>query len=282
MLQIPLLVLVLGTLPMGWNRTLERAAPLEDHLAQRAVLAAEDVPWQALDPHTRRKVVFTDRMTFVVLEATRSGKPHDLTHWHHHDQITHVLAGDVEVVAGRELRRLGPGSFYRCDRNVPHSLRVLSERAKLVESFAPARDDFRGRPVDASPLGANEVKALVHAWFALFDRMAPVQDFAPHLAREGLRIDFPEITLRSLEDFRRWYAGIQSSIRTASHDIRTLDVRVAGRSALVTLVVRWQATGTDGTPRDLLVRQTWTVVRCPRSGRPVLGTNRVEPLPSSR
>lgn len=270
-------------LPAGWDRTLARSGPEPAYLERANIFAAAEVPWQRLDAFTRRKVVFSRRATLVVLEVQRTGKGHDLDHWHHHDQITHVLDGEVEAVVGREARRIRAGGFYVCDSNVPHSLRMLSERVKLVEMFTPAREDFRGAPwVGAAaersragePLGPNEVRALVFGWFALFDRNAPVDAFLPHLAERGLEMRFPEATLASPADFRRWYAGIRSTIRSATHDVRAVQVTVAGAHAVVELDVRWQAVNVRGERLDFTVHQHWLVDRAP-SGQPVIRSYRV-------
>lgn len=125
-------------------------------------------------------------------------------------------------------------------------------------------------------MAQNEVRALVYHWFSLFDRNAPIAEFLPHLAVRGLRMRFPESTLKSREDFRRWYAGILSTIRTASHDVRALDVSIAGTHAVVRLVVRWQATTRTGQLMDFTASQRWLVDRGP-DGQPVIRSYDVAP-----
>lgn len=245
------------------------------------IWTADEIPWQNLDALTRRKVVYSPRATFVVLEAKR-GKGHDMNHWHHHDQITHVLEGDVEVIVGGQKRRVGAGGTYACDSLVPHSLVVLSERAKLVEVFAPAREDFRGAPWvgsaprERAPFGPNELRGFVYDWFALFDRNAPVGEFLPFLVDRGLDMRFPEAKLASVADFRRWYAGILATIRSASHDVLSIELIPAGPHAVIHLVVRWRATTVAGQPLDFTVRQRWVVDRGP-GGRPVIRSYVVTP-----
>ncbi|MGH8032583.1 MAG: cupin domain-containing protein [Luteimonas sp.] len=274
-------------LPPGWQATLDRASPSAEVLDLHRIFAADDVPWQTLDAYTRRKVVYTKRATLVLLQATRSGKPHDLNHWHHHDQITHVLDGRVEVVLGREIRQLGPGAFYACESAVPHSLRLLSDRATLIEVFTPPRNDFRSKPWVGSPASpsarnrpfqANELKALVYHWFSLLDRNAPVDDFLPLLTDAGLQMDFPEATLRGKNDFRNWYAGINRTIRSASHDIRAIETTISGAHAVVKVTVDWRATSTTGQSLGFLVEQRWTVSRSPALDTPIIQTYRVQVL----
>lgn len=276
--------------PEAWAQTLERAAPLPAYVQRQNIFAADEVPWQQLDPLTRRKVIFSRRATLVVLEIQRNGKPHDFTHWHQHDQITHVLEGEVEAIVGRDARRIDAGGFYVCDSNVPHSLRILSDRVKIVEVFTPTRDDFRSKPwvgaagkptLAGTALSTNEVRAAVHAWFALFDRNAPVAEFLPYLADHALDMKFPEAHLKSPSEFSRWYAGILATIRSASHDVQSVDVALAGTHAVVNLVVRWQAVKRDGQRLDFTVRQRWLVDRAP-SGQPVIRSYEVRPLNSDR
>lgn len=273
-----------GALPSGWDRTLKRAAALPVHVMRSGIF--ESLPWQQVGPGVRRQVAFSDRLTLVRLEIRGAkGRTHDLSHWHPHDQITHLLEGEAEVVVGTKARRIGAGATYVCQSGVPHSLRPISDTIELVEAFTPVRDDFRGgRAVEpgpsaaARPLGPNEVRAFVYEWFSLFDRNASVGEFLPHLAERGLWVQFPERTLRSKADFTDWYAGVLANIESATHELSSCDVEPNGTRARVTVRVLWRARTRTGQSIALRVRQKWLVSRSSVTGRPVIHSYRVTVL----
>jgi quercetin dioxygenase-like cupin family protein len=56
---------------------------------------------------------------------------------HREDVVLHVLEGQIEVVADRERRELGPGETRALDRGVPRRLSAI-ERSRLLVLIAPA------------------------------------------------------------------------------------------------------------------------------------------------
>ena len=271
-------------LPPGWIDTLRQAHPEPEALAGSRIFAASEVPWQEVAPGLRRQVVFSDRLTLVRFHLDgKAAKQHVLDHWHPHDQITHVLAGTVEVVVGNEVRTIGAGGFYVCEANVPHSARVLGDEAELLEVFTPPREDFRGGPplaamrreVGSRPLGPNEVRALVYAWFAALDDGAPVETFLPMLAPSGLHMQLARAELHDRADFRRWYVSMLGRVEDVEHEIVDLEVRTADRVAFVTAGIRWTAKLKAGGTRRLDLHEEWIVARSRASDRAVIRSYRV-------
>ena len=43
---------------------------------------------------------------------------------------------------GDEQQQLGPGDLFTVPPNVPHTVRLLTERVRLVDCFTPLREDF--------------------------------------------------------------------------------------------------------------------------------------------
>jgi quercetin dioxygenase-like cupin family protein len=63
-------------------------------------------------------------------------------HRHPHEQITHILQGELKMrIRGQEMV-LGPGSVYVIHSNIPHSAVALTD-CKIIDSFAPVREDYR-------------------------------------------------------------------------------------------------------------------------------------------
>lgn len=231
------------------------------------IFPATAVPYEELDAHTRRKVFFDDRITFVILEVTRpAGEllpdgPIE-THYHPHDQISHVLEGRLRVRVEDRVGELGPGGTYVVPSNVHHGIQVLSSKLVLLDMFTPTREDFR--PLPEVPLHrearwtAAQLELFVRDWFRGFDENVPVEHFLDRLMDGGLEMRFPEATLRSHRAFRIWYAGILRTVARAHHDLR--QVRITARDATtyeVDLEVLWEATTTSGVALRFLAHQVW-------------------------
>ncbi|MCC6366761.1 MAG: cupin domain-containing protein [Bryobacterales bacterium] len=91
-----------------------------------------------------RRILRTGELMTVVIDFRggpwREPDPH---HSHPHEQITYVASGEILFLAeGSEPERLGPGDLFAIPPNVPHSIQLLSESARLVDTFHPIREDF--------------------------------------------------------------------------------------------------------------------------------------------
>lgn len=72
---------------------------------------------------------------------------------------------------------------------------------------------------------------------------------------------FPEAHIRSHNDFRIWYAGIQKRIRSASHEVRSINYYYVGNIRRVSLDVVWRATEYSGKKLYLHTQQEWDVTQ---------------------
>lgn len=224
-----------------------RAAPV------RTVQASlfEQVPWQDLGDGMRRKVLFSDRLTLVLLEIDRpvDDKPAQ-PHYHSHDQITYLLEGRGRVMLDGQEREISAGGAYTVPSNTPHALQPLTPRLVLVECFTPTREDFR------PGFGDNDLRAFVYQWFALFDANAADEAFLEHLDSERMEMRFPEATLHTPAEFRAWRRGVLQRFPSASHDIRDLEVERLGPTLFkVRLRVGWTPAGQPTS----WYRQEWEV-----------------------
>jgi len=64
------------------------------------------------------------------------------THQHMHEQITHIVEGELEMIIGDEKFLFTPGSYYVIPGNVPHSAFALTD-CRVIDFFSPARDDYK-------------------------------------------------------------------------------------------------------------------------------------------
>lgn len=63
-------------------------------------------------------------------------------HHHVHEQITHIVEGELEMIIGGEKYLLTKGTVHVIPSNTPHSAKALTD-CKVIDAFSPARDDYR-------------------------------------------------------------------------------------------------------------------------------------------
>jgi quercetin dioxygenase-like cupin family protein len=60
-------------------------------------------------------------------------------HTHPEEQLTFVTEGKVELTAGGEVTRLGPGEWAVVDGGVPHGILALDDGAAILAIIIPRR-----------------------------------------------------------------------------------------------------------------------------------------------
>jgi quercetin dioxygenase-like cupin family protein len=80
-------------------------------------------------------------MVVIDFEDGPADEP-DPPHSHPHEQITYVAAGELLFFIDGTPHQLGPGDLITVPPDVPHSIQLLSENVRLVDTFSPIREDF--------------------------------------------------------------------------------------------------------------------------------------------
>jgi len=91
-----------------------------------------------------RRLVHTDHLMMVVIDFTNGPWPEPEALQHHfHEQVTYVAEGElIFFCEGEKEERLKAGDMFWVPSNKKHGIQLLSERAKLIDSFSPIREDF--------------------------------------------------------------------------------------------------------------------------------------------
>lgn len=63
-------------------------------------------------------------------------------HSHPHEQIVHVIAGELDFTMNGITRRLNAGSVVIIPSNVTHSGKTFTD-CEIVDAFYPVREDFK-------------------------------------------------------------------------------------------------------------------------------------------
>jgi quercetin dioxygenase-like cupin family protein len=105
------------------------------------VVRLADVSAFELAPGISAQPLFGDgaMLNLVKLEAG-AGVP---THAHPHEQLGHVLEGELELTIAGESHVLAPGDAFQIPGGVEHAAR--SERCLVMDVFQPVREDYRER-----------------------------------------------------------------------------------------------------------------------------------------
>lgn len=103
---------------------------------------AETTP-EIIAPGRKRYLAHTDDLMVVVIDFEDG--PHaapDPPHSHPHQQVTYVAEGRLLFFIDGEPHPLGPGDLITVPGGVPHTIQLLTDRARLVDTFTPIRAEF--------------------------------------------------------------------------------------------------------------------------------------------
>lgn len=132
-------------------------------------------------------------------------------------------------------------------------------------------------------LTAKAVKDMAVAWYRKLDVHAPMVEILPMLADKGLKMKFPEATLKGQDGFEGWYQGVIRIFFDEEHTVKSVKSVIKGNKARVKVVVRWAASRwrSPAPYSDRIVLdayQTWEVALSRTSGLPVVTTYIVDRL----
>ncbi|HMH94537.1 MAG TPA: antibiotic biosynthesis monooxygenase [Streptosporangiaceae bacterium] len=146
---------------------------------------------------------------------------------------------------------------------------------------APRPESFRAVSELAAAPGPDEVSQFVRDWFAKLSAHAPVRELLPMLVTDGLVMELPEATLTSEAKFRKWYTRVGNAYYGQSYEIEYLEAaEVPGSLAVdLALSVIWTARRAgDGASLAFRARQSWRLVRCPKTGQALIARFQVREM----
>lgn len=143
--------------------------------------------------------------------------------------------------------------------------------------------------IKGGELTLEKIKTFVAEWFEKLDEHAPSDQLMAMLDREGFEMVVPEGRVKGAEEFRAWYAGggghpgVINLFFNERHTVSRVDVTQQGEQALVSIVVRWEASRwRPPTPRcerlvfDALLE--WEIIYSPITRTPVIRRHVLEEL----
>ncbi len=99
-----------------------------------------DIPAKEIVPGFWGRFVHGEQSTLAFWQI-RAGHSLPL-HQHVHEQITHIVSGEMEMMIGGEQKILSAGMVSVIPSNTPHSGYARTD-CVVIDSFAPVREDYR-------------------------------------------------------------------------------------------------------------------------------------------
>lgn len=107
------------------------------------ILKSAEITPESIGSGRTRYLTHTDQLMMVVIDFNDgpTSEP-DPPHSHPHEQVSYVAAGEVIFFLGDEQFHLVPGDIFTVPPDIPHTVQLLSEHVRLVDTFHPIRKDF--------------------------------------------------------------------------------------------------------------------------------------------
>ncbi|WKN43640.1 cupin domain-containing protein [Tunicatimonas pelagia] len=108
------------------------------------ILKYQSTQPEQVNDDIQRRLVHTDSLMTAVLDLSGGPKAEpDPYHSHPHEQTCYLAAGKILfLMEGEEPVELQAGDLFYVPSGKPHAIQLLSETARLVDSFSPIREDF--------------------------------------------------------------------------------------------------------------------------------------------
>jgi quercetin dioxygenase-like cupin family protein len=99
-----------------------------------------DITAKEIRPGFLGKMVHGDKGTLTFWDIKKGSTLEE--HHHPHEQITHIVEGELEMMIGGIPYLFTAGTVHVIPSDVPHSA-IAKTDCRVIDSFAPARDDYR-------------------------------------------------------------------------------------------------------------------------------------------
>ncbi len=95
-------------------------------------------------PGLERRLIHTSSLMTVIVDFTDGPwQEADPFHSHPHEQTSYVASGEIIFYCeGEPEQHLQAGDMFAVASGKPHAIRLLSAKARLIDSFNPIREDF--------------------------------------------------------------------------------------------------------------------------------------------
>ncbi len=112
-----------------------------------AILKFDETSFEQVKEGVQRKIIHTDHLMTVLIEFTNGPWDNpDPFHSHPHEQTSYVAEGEIVYYCeGEPEQHLKAGDMFLAPSGKQHTIKLLSSRARLIDSFTPIREEFLNR-----------------------------------------------------------------------------------------------------------------------------------------
>ncbi len=98
---------------------------------------------EQLSPAKTRRIIHTDNLMMAVWDFFDGpwNEP-EQPHSHPQEQIVYVAEGAVDFFIGSESCRLNAGDTIAVPGDIPHSVKLLTPKVRLIDTWTPIRKEF--------------------------------------------------------------------------------------------------------------------------------------------
>ena len=108
------------------------------------VLKFDETPYEVVREGLQRKIIHDNELMTVLIDFTDG--PWDVKeppHNHPHQQTSYIAKGEVIFYCeGESDQHLKEGDMFVVPSGKMHTIKLLTKKARLVDSFTPLREDF--------------------------------------------------------------------------------------------------------------------------------------------
>lgn len=108
------------------------------------VLQFDQVPYETVRPGLERKIIHTNNLMTVLIDFSDGPwEQPEPPHSHPHEQTSYVAEGEIIFYCEDEPdQHLKAGDMFAVPSGKKHTVKLLTEKVRLVDSFNPIREDF--------------------------------------------------------------------------------------------------------------------------------------------
>lgn len=108
------------------------------------VLQFDQVPYEIVRPGLQRKILHTKNLMTVLIDFSDGPwEQPEPPHSHQHEQTSYVAEGEIIFYCeGEPDQHLKQGDMFAVPSGKMHTVKLITQNVRLVDSFNPIREDF--------------------------------------------------------------------------------------------------------------------------------------------
>lgn len=97
-----------------------------------------------IKPGVFRSIMYTENLMTAIIDFTNGPwQEPEPPHSHPHEQVSYIADGElIFYCEDQPDQRLKTGNMFAVKSGKKHTIKVLSEKVRIVDSFTPIREEF--------------------------------------------------------------------------------------------------------------------------------------------